>query len=331
MFDFVSLIGLSSILQETNSWNILLFVGVEILFWTTVSAILVLFLPKKYRVHRKKLFLFFLIMNVGLLFMGVVVMVVMLLFGLAMATTKSYKPKYEIINFEEYTSSFPMVESKFHEGVLAIGGDHKESISNEEKIKSLKILYDSNAQGNIGRIKEFLADGSDETRLYAFALISASEKKLNSQIKEIKSKIDNSQDKKKLEEHQFNLALTYWQFIFHGVANEHMVLFYVKKIEERLQEISHRANASILLGKIHLFNKKYIEAENSFRRAIELGANEGSVATFLAEAKYELKEYNSISKYMQNEQFAIDLRMKPLYEIWKVGSVTPNKNREQIK
>jgi tetratricopeptide (TPR) repeat protein len=249
--------------------------------------------------------------------MGVLISIVILLFGLTMATNRVRKPRYVIINFEEYTASFPVVYSKFHEGVLAIGARHQESISSDEKIKSLKILYDSKAQGNIAKIKLFLADSSDETRLYAFALVSASEKKLNDQIKEIKEKIEKSSDERKIEEYYYNLAQTYWQFIFHGVANEHLVLFYTDKIESTLQNIKHKANASILLGKIHLFNKKYTEAEASFQRAIELGANRESISTFLAETKYEQRAYNEVSKYMQNELLTIDLRMKPLYEIWK--------------
>ena len=317
VLDYFSIIGLSSILQETNSSNILLFIGAEILFWGFVSAILILFLPKGYRIHRLEIFLFFLIMNVGLLFMGMLVILIMLIFGLTMATSRVAKPRYGVINFEEYTTSFPIVDSKFHEGVLAIGGDKQELISSNEKIKSLKILYDSNAQNNIGKIKLFLADSSDETRLYAFALVSAYEKKLNTQIKDIKEKIEKSKDKKNLEEYYYNLAQIYWQFIFHGVANELLVGFYTKKIENTLQEISHRANASILLGKIHIFNKKYIEAEDEFRKAIKLGAREESVSTFLAEAKYGQRAYNSISDYILQEQFSIDLRMKPLYEVWK--------------
>ena len=317
MYDYFSLATLSSILQETNSWNILLFIVVEVLFWATFSAFFTLLLPSKYKIHKKEIFLFFLIMNVSLLFMGTLITIVILLFGLSMATTKSSKPVYEVINFEEYSSSFPMVHSKFHEGVLAISANHKEEISSEEKIKSLKILYDSNAQGNIGRVKEFLADSSDETRLYAFALVSAYEKRLNIQIKELKDKIAKTEDESKIEEHQFNLAQTYWQFIFHGVANEHMVLFYTDKIERILEDISHIASAYILLGKIHLFNKKYFDAEDAFKKAIELGINKNAVATFLAEVKYEQGAYSAVPNYMQNEEFTLDLRMKPIYEIWK--------------
>jgi tetratricopeptide (TPR) repeat protein len=210
-----------------------------------------------------------------------------------------------------------MVYSGFQEGILAIDSHHNRTISSDEKIKSLKILYDSNAEGNIGKIKLFLSDSSDETRLYAFALISAYEKRLNSQLKEIHNKIADADDIDRLEEHLFNLAQTYWQFIFHGVASEYLTLFYTRKIEKTLESIQHKSNASILLGKIYIFNKKYQEAEEYFQRAIELGAKEESVATFLAEAKYGQKAYNSVSKYMLQEQFAIDLRMKPLYQVWK--------------
>ncbi len=315
--DYISLVGISSLLQETSSLHILIFIGLEILFWGVISAILTLFLPREYRRYRREIFLFFLVINVGLLFMGVIISLVILLFGLTMATNKVNKPRYGIINFEEYTSSFPMIDSKFHEGVLAIGGDKQKFISSDEKIKSLKILYDSHAQGNIEKIKLFLADSSDETRLYAFALVSASEKKLNSQIKDIRAKIDKCRDKRRLEEHYYNLAQVYWQFVFHGVANEYLVGFYTQKIEDTLQKISHKASASILLGKIHIFNEKYVEAEEAFREAIELGAKRDSVSTFLAEAKYGQRAFNSVSKYILQEQFSIDLRMKPLYEVWK--------------
>ncbi len=55
-----------------------------------------------------------------------------------------------------------MVYSKVSRGDLSMEGSNRERISSDEKIKSLKILYDSNAQGNIGRIKRFLSDSSDE-------------------------------------------------------------------------------------------------------------------------------------------------------------------------
>jgi len=316
VFDNFDLLRIQLILQETNSSDLLIVILAEIGFWIVVSAILVLFIPKKYNPYRKEIFIFFLVINVGLLFMGMLLTLLMLIFGFSWATHRVNKPSYEVVDFDEYTSSFPMVYSKFHEGVLAIE-HHSQEISSDEKIKSLKILYDSNAQGNIGKIKLFLSDSSDETRLYAFALISSYEKRLNSQLKELQDRIDETEDIEKKEGYYFNLALTYWQFIFHGVANERLVLFYTQKIEDTLESIKHKANASVLLGKIYIFNHRYKEAEEYFKEAIKLGATEESVSTFFAEAKYGQKAYNEVSQYMSQEEFAIDLRMKPLYQVWK--------------
>jgi len=43
-----------------------------------------------------------------------------------------------------------MVYSKFQEGILSMEGDNRERISSDEKIKSLKFLYDTMPQGNYG-------------------------------------------------------------------------------------------------------------------------------------------------------------------------------------
>jgi len=304
-------------LAEVNSWEeILFFISLEILFFLLFSTLLILFLPKKYQQYKREIFLFFFVVNVGLLFIGILLTLIMILFGLSWATHRVSRPSYEIIYFEEQVSEFPMVYSEFHEGILALGREDNHAIESDEKIKSLKILYDSHAQGNIGQIQKFLSDSSDETRLYAFALISTFEKKLNEQIKELKKKIDRS-NKKNKERYSFELAQVYWQFIFHGVANEQLTGFYTQKIEDILKDIDTYASAFILLGKIKIFNKEYEEAEKSFSKAIELGIPKEAMSTFFAEIKYNQKKYNAISQYILPEEFEIDLRLKPLVHVWR--------------
>jgi len=58
------------------------------------------------------------------------------------------------VQFEEETEKFPMVYSKFQEGILSMEGSNRERISSDEKIKSLKILYDSNAPRKYWEDKE---------------------------------------------------------------------------------------------------------------------------------------------------------------------------------
>ncbi len=306
------------LLQETNSWEkILLFILVESLFWIVFSLILIQFLPRKYKKYKKEIFLFFVVINVGLMLIGVLLTLIMILFGLSWATHRISRPSYETIYFEEQASEFPMVYSEFHEGILVLKSEQQDHITSDEKIKSLKILYDSNAQGNIGQIQHFLSDSSDETRLYAFALISTFEKSLNQQIKELQEKISYAHSHKLQERYQFELAQVYWQFIFHGVANEQLTGFYTQKIENILNTIESNSSAFILLGKIKIFNKEYNEAEGYFYKAIALGVPKEVLFTFFAEIKYNQKKYNEIAEYILPDEFNIDLRLKPLINIWR--------------
>jgi len=305
------------LLLATNSpQNLLLFIGIEILFWIVISYLLILFIPKKFKAHKREIFLFFIVINVGFLFIGVILTLIMIFFALTWATQKESHPNYEMVDFEEYISEFPMVYSKFQEGLLIAEGKQSRKISVDEKIKSLSILYESNAQNNIDKVKNFLSDSSDETRLYAFALISSFEKKLNNQIKSLQAKIDSSKIKEEREEHLFELATTYWQFIYHGVASDKLSGFYTQKIANTLQEIPNHARAMVLMGKIKLFNREYKEAEEAFFKAIEMGIPKEAIGTFLAEIRFEQKRYNEVSQHINQEQFEIDVRLKPIGKMW---------------
>ena len=321
--DFTTII---SLLQQTNSSeSIIIFIAIEIAFWTVLSFVLIQFMPQKYKSYKKDIFIFFVVINIGLLFIGIVLTLIMILFGLSWATQRVSHPSYGVIDFESQISEFPTVYSKFQEGILVMEGKHRDELSSDIKIKSLKILYDSNSQGNIGKIKKFLSDSSDETRLYAFALVSTFEKKLNDRITEVQNKLKDEIDPNRLENYNFELAQLYWQFIYHGVADEQLVGFYTKKIEIVLATVTKNSSAFVLLGKIHIFNKNFDEAQKAFDKAIELGVPQRVVSTFLAEIKYGQKKYNEVSQYILPKEFNLDLRLKPLVSIWTENG---NSNRQ---
>ncbi|MCH9739672.1 MAG: hypothetical protein K0U38_02345, partial [Epsilonproteobacteria bacterium] len=269
-------------------------------------------------VYKREIFLFMVILNFGLLFMGLLLTLVLMLFGLSWATYRVSRPTYEVMDFETYFAQLPMVSSKFHEGVLDVS-THKnwKNISNDEKIKSLRILYENNEQNNIGRIKQLLSDGSEEARLYAFSLISSYEKELNDNLKKLHKHIDETTVQEELDNYRFLLAETYWQFIFHGVADSHLIDFYTQKIEEVLGESTPSGRGSVLLGKIYLFNQKYNLAKSHFHNAIALGIPEHFIYTYLAEIEYELKNYNAVPQYIVHEDYNLMLKMKPLYQMWR--------------
>jgi tetratricopeptide (TPR) repeat protein len=315
--EYLNLEVISYILMQKNSTDlILLFIAIEIVFWIVLSLILVQFLPKKYEIYKEEIFVFFTVLNIGLLFIGVLLTIIMLLFGLSWATHRLSRPNYETVHFQEQVAEFPIVYSEFQEGLLMMEGEHQHSLSSNEKIKSLRILYETNSQNNIGKIKHYLSDSSDETRLYAFALVASFEKELNDSIKEIQNKIKKTKDTKLLEKLHFKLAQAYWQFIFHGVADEQLGRFYTEKIAKILKESPHNPSSYVLLGKIHLFNRELEEAENAFLKAIDLGIPKQALYTFLAEIKYGQKKYDEIAQYIVEDEFNIDLRLKPLVAMW---------------
>ena len=306
------------LLKNTNNTeDVLILIAIEVFVWTFISFILIQFLPKKYKVHKKEIFLFFVVINIGLLFVGILLTLIMVLFGLSWATHRVSRPHYEMVYFQEQIADFPMVYSAFNEGLVSVDNEYKGKSSSDEKIKSLKIIYDTNAQGNIGKIQHFLADSSDETRLYAFALVSTFEKKLNQQIKETQARIAEADNPKDTEQQLFELAQVYWQFIYHGVASEQLTGFYTQKIEKILAAIQSNTSSFILLGKIEIFNKEYDQAEKFFNKAIGLGIPRSSLSTFFAEIKYGQKKFDEVSQYILAEEFEIDLRLKPLISVWK--------------
>ena len=317
MFENFHSSNLLNLLEQHNSANDLVtFIALEIIFWSIASFLFVQFSPTKYKVFKREMLLFFIVINVGLMFIGIILTLVMVFFGLSWATHRKSQPNFASVHFKEHISEYPIVYSQFQEGILTVEGEHSKEISSDAKIKSLRILYDSNAQGNIAKIKIFLGDSSDETRLYAFALIASFEKTLNTQINELQAKIKRAKDKKERNKHYYELAYTYWQFIFHGVASEKLSGFYTQKIENTLKHIDNQSNAFVLLGKINIFNRKYAEAEKNFEKAITLGLPKEVVSTFLAEIKFAQKKYNEVSQYISHEHFDIDIRLKPIAKLW---------------
>ena len=305
-----------SFLEEENSWKLIVFMFVIIVFWALFVSLAMKLMPKKYYMYKKEILLFLVTLNFGLLFMGLFLTIALFLFGLYWATFKVSKPIYERINFEQYFTKIPMVDSKFHEDVLHIESSKESGIDTNEMIKSMETLYGSAEQNNIDKIKHLLSSTTDEVRLLAFSQVSSYEKELLKRLKEFTKKKNSARTEEELESYNYLLAETYWQFIFHGVADQHLVGFYIEKIEKYLNMCGESISVAILYGKINLYRKEYLVAKDYFLKALHLGASEHQVFSFLAEVEYELKNFNNVGAYMLNEMFNIDLKMKPYYMMW---------------
>ena len=308
--------GLISFLQEENSWKLIIFMFVLALFWIIFISLLLKFFPKRYQFYKREIFIFLVTLNVALIFMGLLLTASLLLFGLYWATFKISKPAFASINLNQYFTKIPFVESKFHEGILNLNTHKNTVIQKEEMIKSLETIYNSAEQNNIGRVKQFLSSNSDEVRLIAFSQVSSYEKLLTKKPKELELKLNNTKIEEKREEYNYLLAETYWQFIYHGVADKHLIEFYIEKIEKHLKSSGKNINVYVLYGKINVYNKKYKSAKTYFLKALDAGVEKHLVYSYLAEIEYELRNFNSVFQYINHDMFDLDLRIKPYYMIW---------------
>lgn len=309
---------LISILQQPNEWDtLLILIFALLLIWGTVALIISFLLPKRYRLYRRQIFIFMTVMSFGLLFLGLLFALLMLIFGIGWATYRQSRPDYGVMDFEGYYAQLPLIDSRFHEGIIDISTHgHWKEVSTDEKIKSLKILYESKDRHNIGRIKKFLSDSSEETRLYAFSLISSYEEKLNSDLKKLTKHLYEAKDETEKDHYAYLVAETYWQFIFHGIADSQLTTFYTQKVEKKLQMSRPNSKVSMLLGKIYLYNREFATAKNHFKKAIEQGMPQQAANPFLAEIAYEMRAFNRIPDYMHRDEHGVNLKMKSICQMW---------------
>ena len=305
-----------SFLQEQCSWKLVLLMVSVFIFWMLFIALVMKFIPQKYHLYKKEIFIFLVVLNVGLLFMGFILTLAFLLFGLYWATFRMSRPVYGGMDASQYFIKTPRVESKFHEGVLTMMSTKEKEVNNDEMIKSLETICNSNEYNNIGKIKHLLSSNRDEVRLLTFSHISSYEKELTTKVKIFEEKIKHAKTKQELELANYLLAETYWQFIFHGVADANLIEFYIEKIERYLKRSGETVPVAILNGKINMHRKNYNVAKKYFLEALALGAFKQQVFSYLAEVEYELKNFNNVSQYILNDMFDMDVKMKPYSMMW---------------
>lgn len=282
----------------------------------TISASLTMILPKKYRKFKIELIILLTSINFALIFIGFILSLVMFLVGLKLSTREIKRSIIDDVDITSFTDEFPIIKRMFGEGVISAMSTGEIDYGADKKIKALSLLSSMKIEGSIGKIKLFLSDSSDETRLYAFALIAEHEKELNTRIQELKKALEENPDE--ADEIHTKLASIYWEFLYLGIADENLINFYTTKIRDSVAQTSLTAKGALLLGKIAILDKDYTEAKKYLKTALVLGEEKKAVLPYLAEVNYELREFDKIQQLMTSMSDAhIDLKLKPLYEAWK--------------
>ena len=290
------------------------------LFSVTTAYAQLQFVPSFYKEQKKALFLLFGVLNFFVPVLGSLFCWLLIGWGFKKSQHIRIFTPTDDIDPHEISDGFPVVERIFGEGSLKALLENRYAPSHR-KIKALSILTQMKTKSSLKLIKATLRDPDDEVRLVGFSMIDKLEKKINEKITELKNIILTQRDAKKRASYHKELAFTYWELLYQGVADEQLKIFVIdnliKEIELAKEEINDDPSLYKLEARIYLIQKDYKKAKDAFVKALDLGIPKGEVASFMAEISFREKNYARIAYWMQKiPPKSINYQLLSLRAVW---------------
>lgn len=242
-----------------------------------------LFKASLHRYNQLTLFLFSLLFNISIPFLGYFFTIWLFWY---MVNVK-YEEKIldtNVLDLDEFGESFLEVERLFGEGSM-ISMMNNEYVPRSKKLKALSTLASNNTPINLRVVKQTLASTDDEIRMFGYAIINKAEKALNDKINKnisIISKEREKGDKKDQEKIAFasrELAHLYWEMVYTELAHESLKVnflssaisylesakeYYLPKIDKIVSKIKEYEKDNNLLQNIKMIRKKREELEETY-------------------------------------------------------------------
>ena len=219
---------------------------------------------------------------------------------------KQYFKHAEILDNRINVQLLQPVKSKYGAGgvirsLLDITG------STKKRTQALLVLGESRF-ADINKIMyQLLSDDTDEIRLLAFNILEQQERFITDDINRLlslllKKKNNNSVELcAKLEK---NLALLYWELAYRYLIFrelEQSILVSAKDYaESALKVLDTDATLWVLLGKIYTRLNETEKAQEAFRKTIDYNVPPSQVFPYLAEIKYNEKDYSAVKQYLKS-------------------------------
>jgi len=170
------------------------------------------------------IFLFTITLNIALPFIGYFVTVWLFWYMLNVTYDKKVLDT-NILNLDEFKSSFLKVERTFGEGSMInlIGNAY---IPKSKKIRALSMLATNTSPLSLSIVKQTLTSDDDEIRMFGYAILNKTEKALNEKINlnldiiRLKSMKEENKDHKKIALAAKELAFLYWEMVYNEVSHE---------------------------------------------------------------------------------------------------------------
>jgi polysaccharide biosynthesis protein PelE len=288
-----------------------------------VSFQLTMYLQKRFAASKVQIFLFFLLFLFSVPVIGYI-FAFWIAYYLNNVRYKKTLKHINIIDLEEFERSFVEIKRIFGEGSMIelMQNDYAPS---SLKIKALVVMADNITKNNINIIRQGLASGEDEVRLYSFAILNRLEQSLNQKINAKLSIFHKSpRNSKEKADAAVALANLYWDMIYYELSEENTLRDYIlltvsDYIRIACQTYNYDIKLHVLLGRIHLFRHEYDRAATEFAFAYHMIPEENAYnMPYLAEIGFNLGFYKLTKGIMTHiTGLNYNSTLYPLVEQWK--------------
>ncbi|WP_331774822.1 tetratricopeptide repeat protein [Sulfurospirillum sp. 1612] len=285
-----------------------------------VSILVAKGLEKRFPEQKKIVFLFFFLFHIVVPIVGFVFSIWIVYHMRCVDYPHEIKSAH-MINMDEFEDTFITINRSFGEGSMS-DLMINDSIGLEKKMDGLAFISENISNKNISIIKQNFSNQNDEIRLYSFAIINKMEKSLQEVIHGLLGDYKMEKNRTKKAALAKELAETYWEIIYYNLSDDALEDYYVRQVYHYLDEVlevtPYDLSAHLLLGRIHMLQKRYDEATTEFVFIIESNYEYFKfVIPYLSEMYFNSKRYFLVKSLLSNtEDLKLNLSLNSIFEQW---------------
>ena len=289
-----------------------------------VVSFLITLLPKRFKDHKKAMFILFLI-AFPTLYLGYVFIVMAVFYLLRKQKIDVYQPP-NIPHLEDVlTEEMEFSGRVIGEAALALLKDGTGNINPSRLEILLSYILNLNSPEAISTLKRVLSSSEDIVRLYAFGTIYKTEKKLNETLHSLREKLSKGNLPPEEEAYlYYQMASIYYTFVHYHIADQEFRSYMLKEALEHVQksiDVKTTPEAKLLLAKVYIEMKEFDRALSYFEElASKKELKPASYIVQLAEIYYEKGDYKEVKRLFTEHpeaELLLDVDVNFVVRFWR--------------
>jgi len=286
-----------------------------------LTIVLYLFLPKRIGSRKWEPLVFIFLIGFFGFIVGYLFLFILTLYLFRAQKNIEFKPIKAFSTEEIEDEEFDFSGRRFGEGAI-LSILKKDNAPSDLKLRAFMSLSDLKSPITYSLIKENISNPMDEIRLMAFSMISRMEKQLNDKIYELNLRLkDNDLSEEKKAKIYFELAQTYWDFVFFHIVDKEFENFAIEKAlyyaEEGLK-LKKDFIPYFLLGRVYLRLKDYKKAKEYLELAFNFKEFGYKVIPYLAECYFYERNFKKVKELFSQLDLSLDVKVSFLKHFWSM-------------